>query len=103
MVSGNMLLLLKRIMNKKELCVAVSQKSGLTRADAAKAVNSAVEAITEALKNGEKVTIPGFGSLEVITRAGREGRNPATGEAMQIPASRTVRWHTGATLKAEIQ
>ena len=86
-------------MNKTELVSAVADKAGLTRKDAEKSVNSAFEAITDALVAGEKVSLVGFGSFDVKLRGERSGRNPATGEEITIPASRTPVFKAGKALK----
>ena len=86
-------------MNKTELVSAVADKAGLTRKDAEKAVNSAFEAITDALVAGEKVSLVGFGSFDVRSRAERTGRNPVTGAEITIAASRTPVFQAGKALK----
>ena len=86
-------------MNKTELIAAVAEKSGLSKKDSEKAVNAAFEAITEALKAGDKVQIIGFGTYEVKERAAREGRNPKTGEAITIAASKAPVFSAGKALK----
>ena len=73
-------------MNKTELIAAVAEKADLSKKDAEAAITAAVEAITGALIEGEKVQLVGFGSFEVKTRAARVGRNPKTGE--EIPSAR---------------
>ena len=88
-------------MNKAELITAVAQKSGLTRKDADKVVASVLESITETLASGEKVSIVGFGTFEVKERAARTGRNPSTGETIEIPASKTPSFKTGKGLRDE--
>lgn len=89
-------------MNKTELINAVANAAALSRKDADKAVNAAVEAITAALKAGEKVQIVGLGGFEVKERAARAARNPRTGEEIQIPASKAVSFKPGKALKDEI-
>ena len=89
-------------MNKTELIAAVAEKSGLTRKDSEKAVLAALETITETLKTGEKVQLVGFGTFEVAERAAREGRNPKTGNAMPIPASKTPKFKAVKALKDEV-
>lgn len=86
-------------MNKTELIAAVAQRSGLARKDAEKAVNAAIETVTAALVNGDKVQLAGFGSFEVKTREARVGRNPRTNEAMEIPASKAPMFKASKALK----
>lgn len=74
-------------MKKSELVNAVSQRTGLSRQDAALAVNSTLEVIAQALSQGDRVQLSGFGVFEVRQRAGRVGRNPQTKETMDIPAA----------------
>ncbi len=89
-------------MTKTELTNAVAENTGLTKKEADAAIMATFGAIAGALKNGEKVQIPGFGIFEVKERAARTGRNPQTGEAMQISASRTVGYKSSNTLKEEM-
>ena len=86
-------------MNKTELIAAVAEKASLSKKDAEAAVTAAVEAITEALIQQEKVQLVGFGSFEVKARAARVARNPKTGEAVQIPASKAPVFKAGKALK----
>ncbi len=86
-------------MNKTELISAVAEKAGLSKKDSEKAVNAAFEALTDALVAGEKVSLVGFGSFDVKLRGERSGRNPATGEEITIPASRTPVFKAGKALK----
>ena len=86
-------------MNKNELIAAVAEKSGLSKKDAEAAITAAVEAMTEALAQQEKVQLVGFGSFEVKTRAERVGRNPKTKEAIHIPASKAPIFKPGKALK----
>ena len=74
-------------MNKAELVMAIADKTQMTKKDAEAAVVAAIEAVTEALTQGERVQLVGFGSFEVKVRAERTGRNPQTGEEVKIPAS----------------
>ena len=90
-------------MNKLQLTEAVAAKvAGLTKKQSAEAVNAVLEAIAEALAAGDKVQIVGFGTYSVKTRAAREGRNPKTGEAMTIAASKTPAFAAGKALKDAI-
>ncbi|THB65874.1 MAG: HU family DNA-binding protein [Gammaproteobacteria bacterium] len=86
-------------MNKSELVEAVAQSSELTKAAAAKAVDGVIEAITTALKEGDQVTLIGFGTFLVRERAARTGRNPRTGEEIQIAASNVPSFKAGKALK----
>ena len=89
-------------MNNTEPISAVAAATELSRKDADKAVNAAVEAIVAALKAGEKVQIVGLGGFEVKERAARAARNPRTGEEIQIAASNSVSFKPGKALKDEI-
>ena len=86
-------------MNKSELIDAVAESTSLSKADAGRALEAVLDAITSALKSGEKVTIPGFGTFEVRHRNARMGRNPQTGESIQIKASNTPGFKAGKALK----
>ena len=90
-------------MNKTELINAVADKTQLSKKDAEAAITATVDAITEALTQGEKVQLVGFGSFEVKTRAARVGRNPRTGEECLIPASRVVKFTPGKALKEAVK
>ncbi len=89
-------------MNKNELISAVADKSGLTKADAGRAVDSVFSSIEDALKSGDDVRIVGFGSFVVANRAASTGRNPRTGETINIPASKQPKFRPGAPLKAAV-
>ena len=89
-------------MNKTELVAAVAEKAGLSKKDAEAAVKAFTETITAELKAGGKVQIVGFGTFEVSERAAREGRNPHTGETMEIQASKAPRFKAGKTFKDAI-
>ena len=86
-------------MNKAELIDAVAEDSDLTKASAARALDSAIENITNALKGGDSVTLVGFGTFTVRRREARMGRNPRTGEAIQIKASNVPGFKAGKALK----
>lgn len=90
-------------MNKAELIQAVAAKSGLAKKDAEVAVAAVVEAITDALKAGEKVALVGFGTFAVKARAARTGKNPQTGEAIEIAACKVPAFAAGKALKDAIQ
>ena len=89
-------------MNKTELIAAVAEKADLSKKDAEAAVTAAIDAITAALSQQEKVQLVGFGSFEVKTRAERVGRNPKTKETIKIPASKTPVFKAGKALKDSI-
>ena len=89
-------------MNKGELVAAIATKSGLSRGDAAKAVDSTFEAITEALSSGQDVKVVGFGSFVLVDRAAGEARNPRTGEKVSVAAARTPKFRAGAQLKQAV-
>ena len=86
-------------MNKAELIDAVADDSELTKASAARALDSAIENITNALRDRNSVTLVGFGTFTVRQREARMGRNPRTGEAIQIKASRVPGFKAGKALK----
>lgn len=90
------------IMNKQELIAAMVEKSGLTKKDTETALKAFTDVVAEGLKKGEKIQIVGFGTFEVSERAAREGRNPYTGEAMEIKASRSPKFKAGKTLKESL-
>jgi len=86
-------------MNKSELIDAVATKSGLTKADTERAFKGFLETITETLKNGDQVTMIGFGTFLVRERKARTGRNPRTGETIQIKAANNPAFKAGKALK----
>lgn len=89
-------------MNKTELIAAVAEKADLSKKDAEAAITAAVDAITEALTQGEKVQLVGFGSFEVKKRAARVGRNPKTNATIEIPASVVPVFKAGKALKDSV-
>ena len=89
-------------MNKTELINAVAERAGITKKDAESAISATIDAITAALAAGDKVQLTGFGSFEVKERAARVGRNPRTGEATEIPASRIPAFKAGKALKDSV-
>ena len=89
-------------MNKNDLISAVADGSGLSKADAGRAVDAVFGAIQDALTGGDEVRIVGFGSFSVAHRAASTGRNPRTGEAIQIAASKQPKFKAGAPLKAAV-
>ncbi len=89
-------------MNKTELIDAIAKDSGLSRADSARAIDSLVNTVQKTLKKGDDVAITGFGKFSVAKRGARTGRNPATGAALKIKASKAPKFTAGATLKAAV-
>ncbi|MCK6257522.1 HU family DNA-binding protein [Fictibacillus sp. KIGAM418] len=86
-------------MNKTDLVNTVSEQTQLSKKDATKAVDAVFEAIAETLKEGDKVQLIGFGNFEVRERAARKGRNPQTGEEIEIAASKVPAFKPGKALK----
>ena len=89
-------------MNKQELVEKVSSKAEITKAEAAKAVNAALESITEGLVADGKVVLVGFGSFEVRARSAREGRNPRTGDKIKIAATKVPAFKPGKDMKEAV-
>ena len=89
-------------MTKADLISAVAQKTQLSKKDSDKAVNAVLEAISETLASGEKVSLVGFGTFEVKVRAAREGINPRTKEKIEIPSSKLPVFKAGKGLKEEV-
>ncbi|MBI5104110.1 MAG: HU family DNA-binding protein [Solirubrobacterales bacterium] len=89
-------------MNKSELVDAVAKESGLSAADARKAVDGTITAIEKALKKGDEVALTGFGKFSVAKRGARTARNPRTGEPLKIKASKAPKFTAGAGLKAAV-
>ena len=89
-------------MNKGDLVNAVAEQASLSRGDAGRALDAAINSITEALKRGEEVKIVGFGRFLVANRAAGEARNPRTGEKVQVPASKAPKFRAGAGLKEAV-
>ena len=90
-------------MNKTDLINAVAEQSELSKKDAGKAVDAVFQTIMDTLKDGEKVQIIGFGNFEVRDRAARKGRNPQTGEEIQIPASKVPAFRAGKALRDAVK
>ncbi len=90
-------------MNKAQLIDAVAEKSDLTKAQAARAVDAVIEAITETLKQGEQVSLIGFGTFLVRERAARTGRDPRTGATINIPAAKVPAFRPGKALKDAVK
>ena len=89
-------------MNKTEFVDAVAEKADVQKSDAAKIVDSMVDVIGDTLKNGDQITLIGFGTFLVSKREARKGRNPRTGEEIQIAASNVPRFKPGKALKESI-
>ncbi|MEC4806178.1 MAG: HU family DNA-binding protein [Jaaginema sp. PMC 1079.18] len=89
-------------MNKGELVDKVSEKAGVTKKQADAVLTATLEAIVEAVSEGEKVTLVGFGSFERRDRAAREGRNPKTGDKMEIKATRVPAFSAGKLFKDKV-
>ena len=90
-------------MNKSELTEAVADQAGLTKADAGRALDAMIGAISKTLKKGDTVSLIGFGTFSVNKRAARTGRNPATGETIKIKASKTPSFKAGKAFKDAIK
>ena len=89
-------------MNKSELIDKVAGQAGLSKSDTEKAVNSLITVVESAVAANDKVTLPGFGAWSRTQRAARTGRNPRTGEPVQIPASKAVKFSVGADFKKKV-
>jgi len=90
-------------MKKTDLCNAVAEAAELSKADAGRAVDAFVDVVTKALKGGDSVTLVGFGTFEVRKRAARQGRNPRTGETIEIAASAIPSFKAGKALKDAVK
>ncbi|QEC47358.1 HU family DNA-binding protein [Baekduia soli] len=89
-------------MNKTEFVEAIAKESGLTNADARKAIEAVISTVEKTLKKGDEIAITGFGKFSVSKRAARTGRNPQTGEAVKIKASKAPKFTAGAGLKTAV-
>lgn len=89
-------------MNKNDLIASVSTAAGLSKADGAGAVDAVLDSITSALASGGEVRLVGFGTFSVAQRRATTGRNPRTGEAIQIPASKQAKFKAGKALKDSV-
>jgi nucleoid DNA-binding protein len=89
-------------MNKTELVEAIAKSTGQAKSEVQKTVNALFETITKALKKGNKVTIVGFGTFDVVKLKARKGRNPQTGEVIKIGAKKVPKFRAGAVLKASV-
>ena len=90
-------------MNKGELIEQVANQTGLTKKTSREVIDAITSAITDALARGEKVTLVGFGTFQVMEREARRGRNPQTGEAIQIPAKKVPRFRPGKGLREAVR
>lgn len=86
------------IMNKTDLINAIATEAGLSKADAAKALKATMSAIAGAMKAGDKVSLVGFGTFAISERPARTGKNPRTGEVLEIPAKKVVKFKPGSDL-----
>jgi nucleoid DNA-binding protein len=89
--------------NKTELAKAVAEDTGLTNGQAKEAIEATLEQIENALMSGNEVSLPGFGKFAISQRSARQGRNPQTGETIEIKASRVPRFQASAPLKAALK
>jgi DNA-binding protein HU-beta len=89
-------------MNKSDLIDAIAEKAGLSKADAGRALDATIKSVTGALKKGKTVSLVGFGTFSVRKRAARTGRNPRTGEAIKIKASKIPAFKAGKALKDSV-
>ncbi len=89
-------------MNKNDLITTVASSTGLTKADATRAIDSVFESISGSLKKGEEVRLVGFGTFAITHRRATEGRNPRTGEKIQIPAAKLPKFRAGKNLKEAV-
>ena len=87
-------------MNKSELIDAIADSTGVGKGDVGKVLDGFADAAMNAVRSGEKITLPGFLSIEQTDRSARTGRNPQTGETIQIPASKAAKVSAGSKLKA---
>ncbi|GIV29604.1 MAG: transcriptional regulator [Bacteroidia bacterium] len=89
-------------MNKAELIDAIASGAKITKADAARALDATVDAISKALKKGDRISLVGFGSFSVTKRSARTGRNPQTGKEIKIPAKKVVKFKAGSELAGAV-
>jgi DNA-binding protein HU-beta len=90
-------------MNKTELVNAIADKAGLSKADAKKALDATIEAISGALSNNDKIALIGFGTFAVVEKSARQGINPATKQKIEIPARKVVKFKAGAELTEKVK
>jgi len=89
-------------MNKAELIEEVVAETGLTKRTASEAISAVTDVITDAVARGERVTLVGFGSFRVVSRKARRGKNPQTGETIQIPAKKVPKFRAGKGLRETV-
>ncbi|MDL2308671.1 HU family DNA-binding protein [Bacteroidales bacterium OttesenSCG-928-C03] len=89
-------------MNKNELISAIAEKAGCPKTQAKSMLDAFIEATTETLKKGDKVSLVGFGTFSIVQRAARKGRNPQTKKEMNIPAKKVVKFKAGSELSANV-
>ena len=90
-------------MNKNEFVSAIAEKSGLSKSDAGKAIDGMVSVVSETLASGDEIRLTGFGTFSVAERAAGKGRNPSTGEEIDIPASKRPKFTAGKPLKDAVK
>ncbi len=90
-------------MKKEEFIGFLCDETGVSRKDAAAVLNAVLEGITQSLEKGDGIVFTGFGNFKIVERNAREGRNPATGEKINIPASKSVKFAPGKSLKERIK
>jgi DNA-binding protein HU-beta len=89
-------------MNKADLVAAVAASADVSKAKAEEVINAFLDQVVSSAKSGDKVTWPGFGSFSISERAARTGRNPQTGEAVQVKASRALKFSASSKLKSDL-
>lgn len=90
-------------MNKSELVSAIAESAGVSKKEAGNALEGMMEAVTNALKNGDKVSLIGFGTFSVVERAARRAKNPQTGKMIDIPAKKIAKFKPGAKLAEAVK
>jgi len=90
-------------MTKAELIASIGKETKISKASAEKALNAFTNAVTKALKKGDKLTLTGFGTFSVAKRRARTGRNPQTGKEIKIPATRVAKFKAGSLLKSAVK
>ena len=90
-------------MTKAELIASIVKESKMTKASAEKALNAFISSVTKALKKGNKLTLPGFGTFSVAKRRARKGRNPQSGNEIKIPATKVAKFKAGNLLKSAVR
>ena len=90
-------------MTKADLVAEIASEGGITRSQAEKTVDGFVSAVSATLSGGDKIKLAGFGTFSVVARSQREGHNPRTGEKIQIPASKVVKFKAGKTLSEKVK